>query len=70
MTFRIGRCYKHNTGSMLKIVGACHTTLYGWALMAECAGDRERFIAVGSDEASTANYTEITEEEWMENFNK
>jgi len=70
MRFEIGKFYKHTTGSMLHIISAGKTTLYGWTHIAEWAGvsNHETLMAVGSDESSAVNYTEIDEEEWMKAF--
>jgi hypothetical protein len=69
MTFEIGKYYKHTTGHMLHIITACKTTMYGWTHIAEQARDmHETFLAVGLDETSAVNYTEIDEEEWMKMF--
>jgi len=70
MVFEIGKFYKHTTGSMLHIISAGKTTLYGWTHIAEQTGVNayETFLAVGVDEDSAVNYTEISEEEWMKAF--
>lgn len=70
MRFEIGKYYKHTTGSMLHIISAGKTTLYGWTHIAEQAGVNayETFLAIGMDEDSAVNYTEIGEEEWMKAF--
>ncbi|KKN78828.1 hypothetical protein LCGC14_0346000 [marine sediment metagenome] len=70
LTFEIGRYYKHTTGHKLHIITACRTTLYGWTHIAEQTGVNgyENFLAVGFDESSATNYTEIDETEWMESF--
>lgn len=70
MTFELGKYYKHPTGSMLHVITAAETTLYGWTLIAEQTGVNayETFLAVGADESSVVNYTEISEEEWKKAF--
>jgi hypothetical protein len=69
MIFEIGKFYKHRTGMMLSIVGRLNTTMFGDTLIAE-TDDNVNFQAVGSTEAYAENYREISEEEWMKNFNK
>lgn len=66
MKFEIGKYYKHTTGSMLHIVSAAKTTMWGWTTIAET--NKSELIAVGSDESAAVNYTEIKEEEWMTAF--
>ena len=36
--FELGKCYRHTTGSEMKIVGLARSTMYGTSLMAENAG--------------------------------
>ncbi len=66
MCFQLGKYYKHTTGYCLHIVGALETTMWGLTLIAETTGNK--LIAVGRDEASAVNYSEITKEEWMRYF--
>ena len=63
--FQPGKYYKHTTGHMIHCLGFLDTTIYGRALISEesCSGN---FILVGFDSNfNTANYVEITEEEWL-----
>jgi len=68
MIFEIGKCYKHTTGSLLKIIGAADSTMYGLGLVAEHSDIT--LSIVGNEECHTANYTKISDEEWMRNFSK
>jgi len=67
MIFEIGKFYRHHGGREISIIGELNTTMYGLALIAEEAGSCD-FYAVGRDETSTANWKEITKEEWMRRF--
>lgn len=69
MIFEEGKYYRHTTGVELAIVGKLNTTMFGETLIAE-TNDNISFQAVGSTEANTQNYKEISREEWMKNFNK
>ena len=63
--FQPGKYYKHTTGHMIHCLGFLDTTIYGRALISEesCSGN---IILVGFDSNfNTANYVEITEEEWL-----
>jgi hypothetical protein len=66
MVFEIGKCYRHESGLELKIVGEAIPTLYGQCLVAE--GTDGNLHPVGMREENTLNFTEISEEEWMKNF--
>ncbi len=70
MIFEIGKYYKHTTGTMLHIITAAQTTLYGWTHIVEQTGVNayETFLAVGMSEDNAGNYTEIDEKEWMKAF--
>lgn len=68
MKFEVGKFYKHTTGHQLAIICTANTTMFGEALIAEQNTSID-FVAVGSDEAAAVNYTEITVQEWMKNFN-
>ena len=68
MLFKLGKCYKHTTGSSLKIIGVADSTMYGMGFVAEHSDIT--FSIVGNEECHTANYTEILEKEWMKNFSK
>ncbi len=68
MVFEVGKVYKHTTGIQIKILNEVDTTVHGKCLVAEnVSGD---LFPVGSDESNAANFTEITEAEWMNNFSK
>jgi hypothetical protein len=69
MIFEVGKFYRHNTGHEISIVGRLKTTMFGETLVAESNGSIE-LSAVGSTESYAENYKEISEEEWMKNFNK
>ena len=68
MKFELGKCYQHTTGHKLAVIGLVDSHLYGSSLMAETNDDNERFMCVGRDESATANYTEITREEFRKNY--
>jgi len=67
MVFNVGKYYKHTAGTMIHIIGAAKTTLYGWTLLAEEAG-YGNFKPIGQDESSAVNWMETTKEDWMSNF--
>jgi hypothetical protein len=66
--FEVGRFYRHSSGVYLSILCEAETTLYGRCLIAESAGEKGGFRAVGIDQASAENYIECSKEEWMSNF--
>ena len=66
MRFEIGRYYMHSGGRVIHIISAGKTTLYGWCLFAEEAGEGN-FLPIGSDEVAATNWTEISESEWLDN---
>lgn len=69
MRFEIGKYYKHTTGTMLHIITAAKTTLYGWTHIAESInGSGKSFMAVGFDTNASTNFSEISEDEWMKAF--
>jgi hypothetical protein len=68
MIFEIGKCYRHTTGEEIQIVGEVNTTLYGNCLAAESNRKRDLIPVSKNDEAATVNWTEISQEEWMKNF--
>lgn len=72
MVFEVGKFYKHTTGQCFSILSEQETTMYGKTLIAEIGGGCQTvsFMAVGRDESSTANYHEISKDEWMKNFSK
>ena len=68
MKFEVGKFYKHNTGICLSILCEAKTTLYGDTYIAEQACGGSGIVTVGKDQSCTANFHEISKEEWMENF--
>jgi hypothetical protein len=66
MKFEVGKCYQHNGGSQIKVIGEVNSTIYGNCLMAEHSDGR--FYPVGQTEDNAVNWHEITEEEWLKNF--
>ena len=70
MLFEIGKCYKHSAGNMMKILCKAESTVWGTTLVGEQAGTRNHsLVPVGWDsEDYTANWEEITHDEWMTNF--
>lgn len=69
MTFEVGKCYKHPSGEQIKIVADANTTLYGDCFIAESNKNHD-LLPMGKEESFTVNWSEITEEQWMENFSK
>lgn len=67
LKFEVGKFYKHTAGTKIAVLCEADTTLYGNTLLAESAGCNG-FRAVGKDESCTANWHEITKEEWMQSF--
>jgi len=73
MKFEPGKYYKQTTGEMLHTLVFAETTMWGTTLVAELSPveGMNTLVPVGSDSDSyTANYTEVTEEEWMTRFSK
>lgn len=68
MKFEIGKCYRHNGGSEIKIVGTAKTTVYGKTLVAEDQYGNSMFV--GKTDENAVNWSEIPEAEWMKNFSK
>ena len=68
MRFKLGGFYRHTAGREIAIIGVVRTTLYGWTYVAE-QNDSVELMPVGVDSDDyAANWTEISEEEWMKNF--
>lgn len=67
MVFEIGKCYRHNGGEEISIIGELETTLYGKCLISE-SNRGWNLKPVGRDEDAAENWKEITVEEWMQNF--
>lgn len=66
--FRLGKCYRHTTGREMYVCGVAFTTMYGIALVAEDSyGDLE---PIGQHSDATTGWSEITRDEWMENFSE
>lgn len=68
MKFELNKCYRHNGGEEMKIVGEADTTVYGKSLIGESRYGN--LSPVGYLEDNAINWTEIPESEWMKNFNK
>jgi len=66
MVFKLGKCYKHNSGSYLHVCGIIDTILYGVGFAAENENGILISISMNSKEA-TANYKEVTNEEFIQN---
>jgi hypothetical protein len=69
MIFEIGKFYKHTTGLQFSILAEITTTMRGNGLVAETNNANEEITTVGKSEAAAENFTEISEDEWMKNFN-
>lgn len=63
MLFEVGKFYKHTSGEAIHIIAKIDTLTYGNCLVAEPAY-QNGLLAIGTDEESTVNYTEITESEF------
>lgn len=62
MAFKLGKCYMHSSGSMLKIVGLVDTTTYGICLVAEEVNGNLK--PVGMDNDASQYWSEVTEDMW------
>ena len=69
LRFEIGGYYKHPTNSVIHIVGAVPTTMYGWCLVAEGQGS-DQLHPIGQHEGATDNWEVATEVEWMAGFSE
>ena len=68
MVFEIGKCYKHNTGMQIKILGEVTTHMRGKGLLAETYGSYVELYQVGTDEEAAVNWHLIPSEEFENNF--
>lgn len=67
MKFELGKCYRHTTGTEIKILGEVETMMYGKCFAAEC-NNSTNLLPVGMDEYNAVNWIEINEEDWQKNF--
>lgn len=67
MIFEVGKFYEHETGHQVAVVCKVNTTMFGETLLAE-QNDNMEFESLGMDESATANFVEISKDEWMKNF--
>ena len=67
MTFKIGKFYRHTSGRCLHILCRQDTTMWGSTLIAE-GSHSSNLQPVGGDEDASANWSEITQQEWLVNF--
>jgi len=65
--FQVGKCYRHNGGEEISIVGSVSTTLYGNVLVAESNKTCD-LKPVGCDYCAAENWKEISKVDWMKNF--
>ena len=65
--FENGKCYKHTSGMMIKIVGRAKTTLYGDCLVAEQLDSRD-LKPVSDQEGAMDGWCVVDESEWDRNF--
>ena len=56
MVFEVGKCYKHESGKKIRIIGEVDTYFYGHCLIAET--DNAVLIPVGQTEEYAVNWTE------------
>ena len=62
--FELGKCYRHTTGSEMKIVGLARSTMYGTSLMAENAGRPQQKIQADADEKAGSPYSDFHHQEF------
>lgn len=65
--FEIGHFYRHPGGEDISVVGIVDTTMYGRALVAE-SNINPDLKPIGMDASCRENWSEISEQEWMNNF--
>jgi len=67
--FEIGKYYMHSScGTVMHIIGALNTTLYGWCFIAEEHGGG-RFKPLGfKDDSYSQNWKETTKSHWLTGF--
>ncbi len=68
MKFTLGGYYRHPTGRMIHVLAECLTDLYGNSFLAESSDVFQPITAVGKGESFTVNWTPITREEWMTQY--
>lgn len=68
MIFEVGKCYKHNSGKLMKIISEIDTMMYGKGLCAET--DKGDLQPVGIGEDYAVNWHEIPESEWIDFWKK
>ena len=56
MVFEVGKCYEHETGKKMRIIGEMNTYYYGHCLIGET--DHATYMPVGQTEDNTVNWTE------------
>ena len=56
MVFEVGKCYEHNNGMKMRIIGEMNTYYYGHCLIGET--DRATYTPVGQTEDNAVNWTE------------
>lgn len=66
--FELGKCYAHNGGCQMKIVGIMDSTMFGTCFVGEEIGGK--FIPVGMSNENFVNWYEISKDSWMKNFSK
>lgn len=65
--FRVGGCYQHTTGELMRVLCQANTYLYGdGVLIAESPQSTPDFIAVGCDPAHSVNWREISEPQYLQ----
>lgn len=72
MKFELGKCYEHTTGGQMIILQKVKTIMWEDTLLAElCGGGDVELMAVGDDEGSAVNWSEIPKDKFMkENYSK
>jgi hypothetical protein len=66
--FELGKCYRHNGGGEMHIVGVIDSIMWGIGYVAE-EGDGQTLTPVAMNcKDSAANWFEITKEEYMKNY--
>jgi len=68
MIFELGKYYRHNSGSLLHVIAEAETVMYGDSLIAENS-ENGNLIPVGRSESNAANWVEIEQTEWNQNWN-
>ncbi len=68
MVFEIGKCYRHTTGLQMHVIGEVETMARGKGLLAEQYGIGDELTQVGTLPENAVNWSEITIEEWENNF--